>query len=125
MLITDTLYHYQLFEQIDAHCRVRIYQHQERQVVVVTELQSNQDLAITNAWLELVPDLAHHYGLALAQTDWIEHYPQGEYVERSTRGDTFDHVTLEPDGPHWRRITRAELAQFIGEQAATLLAEPH
>jgi hypothetical protein len=116
MLITDTIYHYQLFEQIDAHCRVRIYQHQGRQVVVVSELRSNKDLAITNAWPELVHGIAQHYAIDVAHTDWIEHYPQGEYAQQSDRGDTFDQITFEADGPHWRRITLEALEQLIGEQ---------
>jgi hypothetical protein len=120
MLLTDTLHHYQLFEQIDAHCRLRIYQHRERHVVVVTELHSNKNMAITNAWPELVHEIALQYGLDMAHTDWIEHYPQGEYVERSVRGDTFDLVTFENDAPHWRRITLEELEQLIGEKAPSL-----
>lgn len=116
MLILDTIYHYQLFERIDAHCRLRIYQHNEQHVVVVTELHSNKEMAITTAWPELVHEIAQQYGLDLAHTEWIEHYPQGDCVQRSERGDTFDHVTLENDVPHWRRITPEELEQFLGEK---------
>lgn len=114
MLITDTTYYYQLFEQIDAHCRLRIYQHHDQQVVVITELHTNKDMAITNAWPELIREIAQQYGLDLTRTHWIEHYPQGEYVDRSDRGDTFDYVILENEAPHWRRITVEELEQFIG-----------
>ena len=116
MLITDTTYYYQLFEQIDAHCRVRIYQHNDQHVVVVTELHSNKEMAITNAWPELIFEIAQQYGLELARTQWIEHYPHGNYVERSERGDTFDHVTLENDTPHWHRLTVEELEHLIGEK---------
>jgi hypothetical protein len=114
MLLTDTIFHYQLFEQIDAHCRLRIYQHNQQHVVIVTEVQSNKDLAITNAWPELIPAIAQQFGLDLAHTQWIEHYPQGEYVEQSDRGDTFDHVTFENKTLHWRRLTDEEIEQFIG-----------
>ena len=80
MLITDTIHHYKAFEQLQAHCRVRIYQHHDLYVVVATELPDNQALAITNYWPELARDIAHQYDLDLARTVWLEHYPQGNYA---------------------------------------------
>ena len=116
MLVTDTIHHYQLFEQIDVQCRLRIYQHNEQQVVVITELSGNQAMAITNTWPELVPGIAQHYNLDLADTHWIEHYPQEEYAQQGARGDTFDLITLENEATHWRRMTVAEVEQLAGEK---------
>lgn len=116
MLITDTIHHYKAFEQLVAHCRVRIYQHNERYVVVATEMPDNQAIAITNYWPELANEIAQQHNLDLTHTVWIEHYPQGNYAREGERGDTFDQITLENGEPHWQRITREAAEQLIGEQ---------
>lgn len=112
MLIIDTMYRYQLFEHIEAHCQVRIYQHNERYVVIASELPDNKNIAITNSWPELMYGLIQQYGLNMAHTVWIEHYPQADYAQHGDRGDTFDQVTLEDGTPHWRRMTAQEIAQL-------------
>src|SRR5690349_2492240 len=114
MLLTDTIHHYTVFEQLQAHCRLRIYQHQERYVVVATEMADNQALTITNYWPELAHDIAEQHALDLTRTLWLEHYPQGHYAREGARGDTFDQISIEDGHPHWRRLTREAVAQLIG-----------
>jgi hypothetical protein len=116
MVVTDTIYHYQLFEHFDVHCRLRIYQHNEQHIVMITELHGNKDMAITNTWPELVTGIVEYYKLDMAHTQWIEHYPQGEYAQQGARGDTFDLITLENDVTHWRRMTIEEVEQLAGEK---------
>lgn len=115
MLLTDTIHHYKPFEQLNAQCRLRIYLHNEQHIVIATEVADNQELAITNYWPELAHEIAHQYDLNLAQTVWLEHYPQGGYALGSARGDTFDQITLSDELPQWCRLTAAEVEQLIGE----------
>lgn len=115
MLVIDTIHHYQPFEQFQAHCRLRIYQHEEHPVVIVTEMVDNKEVSITNYWPELAYEIARQYELPLAHTVWIEHYPQGNYALASSRGDTFDQLTLSNERPQWRRLSAEAVEQLIGE----------
>lgn len=115
MLLTDTIHYYRPFEQLDAHCRLRIYHHRERSVVIVTEMADNQEIAITSYWPELAHEIANQYALQLTSTLWLEHYPQGDYALASGRGDTFDQLALSDEPPHWRRLTLEEVEQLVGE----------
>jgi len=115
MLRTDTIHYYRPFEQLDAHCRLRIYQHDEQAVVIVTEMADNQEIAITSYWPELAYEIANQYGLEATSTLWLEHYPQGSYALASGRGDTFDQLTLGDEPPQWQRLTRKEVEQLVGE----------
>ena len=115
MLLTDTIHHYQPFEQFHAHCRLHIYQHNEQHVVIATEMADNKEISITSYWPELAYEIAHQYDLQPEQTIWLEHYPQGDYALVSARGDTFDQLTLSDELPQWRRLTVEEVEQIIGE----------
>ena len=115
MLLTDITHHYKPFERFNAHCRLRIYQYNERHVVIATEMADNKEIAITNYWPELAHEIAQQYDLNLAQTIWIEHYPQGDYALAGERGDTFDRLTLGGDLPQWRRLTLKEVEELVGE----------
>jgi len=115
MLLTDTIYHYKPFDQFVAHCRLRIYQHQERYVVIVTEMIDNKEISITSYWPELAYEIANQHNLSLVHTIWIEHYPQAEYALAGVRGDTFDQLTIGNELPEWRRLAVTEVQQLIGE----------
>lgn len=118
MLLTDTIHHYKPFEQFVAHCRLRIYQHQEQVVVIVTEMVDNKEISITSYWPELAYEIAAHHSLPLVNTLWIEHYPQADYALAGVRGDTFDLLDLSNELPEWRRLTVEEVQQLIGEALA-------
>ncbi|HRW05171.1 MAG TPA: hypothetical protein P5121_08770 [Caldilineaceae bacterium] len=118
MLRIDTIHRYQPFDHFHAHCRLRIYQHQERAVVIVTEMADNKEFAITSYWPELAFELATLYELDPADTIWIEHYPQGDYALASERGDTFDQLTLTDELPQWQRLSQMEVEALVGESIA-------
>jgi hypothetical protein len=118
MLLIDTIHHYKPFDQFQAHCRLRIYQHNEQHVIIATEMVDNKEISITSYWPELAHEIAHQYELDLAHTMWIEHYPQGAYALASERGDTFDQLTVSKEVPDWRRLTVEEVEQLIGEPIA-------
>lgn len=115
MLLTDTTHHYKPFDQFVAHCRLRIYQHQEQHVVIVTEMLDNKEISITSYWPELAYEIADQHSLPLAHTIWLEHYPQADYALSGDRGDTFDQLNLSSEQPEWRRLTAEEVQQLIGE----------
>lgn len=115
MLLTDTIHHYKPFDQFVAQCQLRIYQHQEQYIVIVTETIDNKEISITSYWPELAYEIADQYNLPLAQTRWLEHYPQADYALAGTRGDTFDQLDLSNELPEWRRLTVEEVQQLIGE----------
>jgi len=115
MLLTDTIHHYKPFDQIHAHCRLRIYEHNEQHVVIATEMADNKEISITTYWPELADEIAHQYGFHPEQAIWLEHYPQGNYALASARGDTFDQLTLSEELPQWRRLTVEEVEELIGE----------
>lgn len=118
MRLTDTIHHYKPFDQFVAHCRLRIYQHQEQYVAIVTELVDNKEISITSYWPELAYEIAEQHSLPLVKTLWIEHYPQAEYALAGARGDTFDLLNLSNELPEWRRLTVEEVQQLIGEALA-------
>ena len=118
MLLTDTIYYYKPFEQLHAHCRLRIYQHNEQVIVIVTEMADNREIAVTNYWPELAYEIVDQYDLNLTSTVWLEHYPQGNYALASERGDTFDQLLLVTKQPQWRRLTRKEVEHLVGEPLA-------
>jgi hypothetical protein len=115
MLLTDTIHHYTPFAHLHAHCRLRIYQHNEQAVVIVTEMADNKEIAITSYWPELAYEIANQYSLDPTDTVWLEHYPQGSYALASARGDTFDQLTLSNALPQWRRLSLAEVEELAGE----------
>lgn len=115
MLLTDTTHHYKPFDQFVAHCRLRIYQHQEQYVVIVTEMVDNKEISITSYWPELAYEIADQYSLPLIHTIWLEHYPQADYALAGTRGDTFDQLTIGNELPQWRRLAVEEVQRLIGE----------
>lgn len=119
MLLTDTIHYYKPFEQLNAQCRLRIYQHNDRSVIIVTETADNKEIAITSYWPELAYEIAEQYSISLPNTIWLEHYPQGGYALASERGDTFDQLTLSVESPQWRRLMREEVEQLIGEPLLT------
>ena len=68
-------YNYKPFDQFVAQCQLRIYQHQEQYIAIVTATVDNKEISITSYWPELAYEIADQYNLPLAQTCWLEHYP--------------------------------------------------
>lgn len=97
---------------IEAHCRVRVYQHAGQTVAIVTEQADNHGMSVTNAAEWLLPALAEKYELP-EDVIWIEHYErqQGE-------PDTFDLVTLDGGSPAWRRLAIEQVEEMVGAEVA-------
>jgi len=109
MKTLDVIHQYKPYRSgIEAHCRLRVYEHQGSTVAVLSEPPDNPGMSVTNAAEWLLPRVAQQYGLP-AETIWIEHWQrqQGE-------PDTYDLITLTSSGsPAWRRLSATELAELL------------
>jgi hypothetical protein len=97
-----------------AHCRVRIYEHDGKQVVVATEQPNNSGMSVTNAAEQIASQVVVQYGLDVNNLIWIEHYFYPD------EGHSFDLVRFTWDGftarqPQWRRLTLEEVERFTGD----------
>ena len=119
-------------------CRIRVYRPEGfPPVVIATELPENESTSITNIVEELAVDVLARYLADRAGQErpfvWIEHYPASASAGlRET--DTYDlvtfpdyHVRREMRGgrrrvrfgePNWRRLSREQVDQLIGEPLA-------
>lgn len=109
-------YAYPSYWNLQAVCRLRIWQRGRATVAMMTELPENPGTSVTNQAEVLATQVCREFELWPSLTRWIEHYPPGDSF-----GESFDEVTftLDPHAgltrPRWRRLTRAEVARLIGE----------
>lgn len=113
------------FGEWESKCLIRIYEHQQKQVVIATELPDNTGTSITNCVENLAAIVIETFGLDFRRMIWIEHYP------KPSGEDTFDFVSfkvsLTPSkiaggasiaelvSPQWKRLKRAHVESLIGE----------
>ena len=91
-------------------CGVDIYECFDRLTVVITELNDNPGISITQCYHELATDIA--LGLMdVAVIDepsvilWIEHYQGAVSPKAPWNGETWDEVTMQWDGRRFRSPT--------------------
>lgn len=99
----------------ESHCRLRLFRHDGRHVVVLTEPEGNSGTSVTNAAEYLATRITDHFNLDPTTTVWVEHY--GPWREG---GETFDFVTFTWHGhracrPEGQRVKREEVEQVVGE----------
>jgi len=144
--LRDVEHAYRNWKGAEGVCRVRIFAATEASgglpVVILTELASNHGPSITNTAEQLAAEIATRYlpemdGIESPAT-FIEHYPDTGCQRDRLGAEHFDLVTfahhagrprfasarrgmLQRFGePDWRRISRAEVEQLIGQE----LGEP-
>jgi hypothetical protein len=135
MLKESYTHPYTGYHGFPAHCHIRIYDHNQKTIVVATELEDNTGTSITNMAEYIATDIWVDLGRPpLERFMWIEHYPErGIIAGRPTIKEDFDMVTFEqttwkfgePDHqadypqvlrePKWKHITKDELERLIGE----------
>lgn len=115
------------FGKWESMCRIRVYEHEERQIIVATELPENTGTSITNAAENLAILVINKYELDLKRVVWIEHYSKIKHQDES-----FDIVSfkmapgpanpLNPRelrmalaDPAWKRIKKAHVESLCGE----------
>jgi len=135
--VLDTIHPYDGFYDRDGRCRVRVWQGEGLEpVIVVSDLPDNPSTSITNLAEYLWPEvLARYLPGWLEQAEYchlIEHYPGRPNRSGRRERSEFDRVTFaswtprigrdhgkprvtfgEPD---WRHLSRAELVALIGEE---------
>ena len=98
-------------------CRVRIYQAEKNnQVVLLSELTSQAAGSIAAAADAIANLLVTRYTLNPKKTRWIEHTP-GEDDQQSEFGElafTWQAGKAQPD-PEWRQLESAEVETLTGE----------
>jgi hypothetical protein len=108
---------------IQAHCRLRIYDHDGRTVIMVTEQPNNQGMSVTNYAGELATMLVTQYQLDPAQTIFIEHYPPAAFRHGATAQEQFDLVMFT-----WQSIetvfNRLPWTQIAGAQVRHVATNP-
>ena len=74
----DYIHHYRGYWSDGGRCRIRIYQEEgQNPVVICSQLPENKNTSVTNMVEYLVAEVIEEYGLATPMT-WIEHYPEHE-----------------------------------------------
>ena len=116
-------------------CGVDIYECFDRLTVMLTELNSNRGLSITNCFQELATDIAVGLMDIGAVSDpkaivWIEHCQGAAPPAAPWNGETWDEVTMRWDGhkfgpPSWRpcagdRFKRPALGRAVWPHAVRI-----
>jgi hypothetical protein len=122
----DKTYHYTPPNAgIEAHCRLRVYNHNGKFVFLLTELPDNPGMSVTNAIDIIATKLLAEYMISPHEAAFIEHYP----ADASRPQDTYDYVSLNfqqravfnshnypwfAENPTWRRMTIEEVEIATG-----------
>lgn len=131
----DEILHYGGLHGCHSQCRIRRFRHEDRTVIVATELADNRGTSITNMAEHLCDSMLSFAGDPAIWT-WIEHYPaRGNHGHRIS--ESFTRVTFqEAPGatrthrhflghvyecscgrfhhPTWQSITREEVERLTG-----------
>jgi hypothetical protein len=100
-----------------AHCRIRLYEHDGRQVVVASEVADNPGMSVTNAAEDLATQVVTYYKLDIERLVWIEHYPADRKLEDPATFDLVRFTWTEETASHpeWRRLTFEEVERLTGD----------
>ena len=99
-------------------CDLHVYRDGDAAVIVASERHDNPGASITNSYENLATGVYQKMELSVDQITWIEYYGAQAYGVRID--ETFDWVSLDRKGdrfvsPEWRRGSREELEQLIGQ----------
>ncbi len=125
------------FGKWDSKCRIRIYENDDAQIVVATELSDNTGTSITNCCEIIAGKILADFGLDFRKFVWIEHnvsqdIDRGIYEKKSQADfETFDLLGFEIEArpnpltpnipkarfvkPQWKRIKKEHVESLIGE----------
>jgi hypothetical protein len=103
---------------------LRIYEDDERCLVIISEAPDNPGMSVTNASEDIAGQIVRAFNLDPARTRWIEHYPQETWRyhgREEIKPATFDEVVyrwerLAAANPNWKRIPAEELEILTGEE---------
>jgi hypothetical protein len=125
----DYIHHYRGYWSDGGRCRIRIYQEQGQNVVVIcSQLPENKGTSVTNMAEYLTVEVIEEHGLTTPLT-WIEHHPEhrgrlGEYS--LVRFSSWERREVYLGGvwrwrvgsPRWSWLGSEEVGALIGRQDA-------
>lgn len=129
----DFIYPYRPPHHHTAKCRVRLWQHNERTIVLISELPDNPGMSVTKASEQIATSLVCDLALDPATVVWhpegSRHYPQeGRVLARRSVppfAESFDVITFawdrrnEASTPEWKRVSQAFFESLIGKTWTT------
>lgn len=95
-------------------CRLAVFRDATRFLCVVSELDDNPGMSVTNAAEAINDKLRREYGDDVVQ---IEHYPRG------IRPHSFDLVTVTGGTAGWRHLPSSAVGMLIGDANVAELIE--
>lgn len=128
--IVNTTYQWTGSNGTQAHCGLRIFPRTGKHVVILTEMDSNTGISVTNDCEHLATLVLRDYELHPNFTIWIEHYSPHSYSQNpgADESETYDLIQFNWNGQHfsaprWCRLTYAEVNALCGQQlpATTVL----
>lgn len=120
--IVNTTYQWHGSNSTLAHCGLRIFPRTGKKVVILSEMDSNTGISVTNDIEHLATLVLRDYDLHPNFTIWIEHYSPHSY--RHTPDDeleTYDLIQFNWNdnrfsAPRWCRLTYDEVNALCGQQ---------
>jgi hypothetical protein len=74
----DYIYHYRGYWSDGGKCRIRVFQEEDQNpVVICSQLPDNENTSVTNMAEYLAAEVIEEHGLPTPRA-WIEHYPEHE-----------------------------------------------
>lgn len=107
------IYHYKGFFGCDSQCDIELHRHKDFDVIVATEISSNEGTSITNMAEQLATLVCKAFDIVPARLVWIEHYPERPIGTRESFKESFDLVNFTRNGdqflsPRWSPLDKAE-----------------
>ena len=113
-----------------SRCRLRVFWHEGKTVVVMTETGDNESTSVTCAVSVIAARACEFYNLDPSRVLFVEHYPDSRALgnDGALRLDAvfeehFDRVWFDVSregadwrlsAPRWKRITREEVERWTG-----------
>ena len=97
-------------------CRVEIYRGKRYDLVVLTELEGNTGMSVTNASERIASQVCQSYRLDPARVRWVERYlpDVSGYTERSSQDEiTYTWNGTQCSSPQWRYLSEKDFQQLI------------
>ena len=124
----DSCFHYRGLRNCACKCRIRWVLHEDKVVVILTELADNQGTSITN-WAEwLAAEICRHFHFNPAQVIWIHHYQDhgssGRGFPKLPLEEHFDLMRFDLNdfvfsNPRWGYISKQDVEKMIGQRLSS------
>ena len=104
------LYEFKGFGGCDSVCDIEV----RGNVVIATELSSNEGTSITNKAEDLIVEVASKFGISLHDLVWIEHYTRENGYHEDYSRVWFNIRDYGVDGLRWEHI-KEDIDEYIAK----------